>query len=63
MSGNKQITKVIVYYSDGTSEEIVKMPVERKLRYPSDNPWIDSSIDDSDVIWRAWGAGREDPGQ
>lgn len=39
------------------------MPVERKPRYPSDNPWIDSSIDDSDVIWRAWGAGQEDPGK
>ena len=75
MSGNKQVTKVTVYYTDGTFEEIVKSPyVQIPLpNMPPMNPLRCMVCGDLhgegvpcpkiQVTWQAWGSGNEDPGR
>ena len=75
MSREKQVTKVIVYYSDGSYEELVKNAV-----WPSITPQYQPRgcmvcgeihaegmqcprLSPGDRVWRAWGAGQEDPGK
>lgn len=73
MSGNKQITKVTVYYSDGTFEEIVKspyvqiplpnVPVLNPLRCMVCGELHGEGIQCPGLRITAYSAGQEDPGK
>lgn len=71
MSGNKQVTKVIVYYSDGTFEEIAKNPLWPVTNTPAYNPLRcmvcgelhGEGIQCPGLRVTAYSAGQEDPGQ
>ena len=73
MSGNKQVTKVIIYYSDGSYEEIVKSVMWPSVNTPQYTPlrcMVCGELHAEGIqcpkiqaTWQAWGSGNEDPGK